>query len=83
MTGPIVATCWRQAARIRRQSRDIARLSKAYRYAIADRDLLQRDIDGWTSRCASLYLIADPTLRDEVLGVHNAIDWLPTTEDRT
>lgn len=46
---PIVSLCWKQAALIRRQERHIQRVLKAYRIVAADRDLLQRELDGWAS----------------------------------
>lgn len=46
---PLVTLCWKQVALLRRQEKDIQRVLKAYRIVVADRDLLQRELDGWTS----------------------------------
>jgi hypothetical protein len=79
--GPIVRLCWEQAARIRRLTQEVEGWRAAHARRTADWRDAQRKADGWRVRCDSLYEIADPDLRDEVLGVHNTLDRLPTTED--
>jgi hypothetical protein len=78
---PIISLCWELAHRVRRLERDNAGWQDAYARRTADWRDAQRKADGWRVRCDSLYEIADPDLRDEVLGVHNTLDRLPTTED--
>lgn len=71
---PIVEVCWRQAARIRNLTRDIQTLSAAYSRATADLAAQEQAAERWRARCLSIYLIADPELRDGVMRSHSDID---------
>jgi hypothetical protein len=82
MRHPIVEVCWRQAARIRRQARDIATLSAAYKRATADLAAQEQAAERWRSRCLSIYLIADPELRDGVMRSHSDIEVMTKEADR-
>jgi hypothetical protein len=79
MRAPIVSICWAQAARIRRQERDIAELVTAYRTALDDLDAQETVAAAWRARALSLYLIADPHLRTGVMRAHTDIDQMGET----
>jgi hypothetical protein len=75
---PIVAICWRQARTIRRQAQDIRRLERAYRVAVDANQHQAVRLEGWRVRALSLFLVADPDLRDLIMRHHATLDRLPT-----
>jgi hypothetical protein len=79
--GPIVRLCWEQAATIRQQKRDIRYLTRGYRAAVDANQQMAVQVTGWRDRALSLFLIADPDLRDLVMRHHATLDRLPTGGD--
>ncbi len=74
------ALALRQASDIRRLQEQNVRLEQALCLANDTSEELARFCRGWKSRAESLWLIADPDLRDGVVSTLNTIDEL---EERT
>jgi hypothetical protein len=76
--GPIVRLCWDQARTIRRQKQEIQNLTRGYRFAQDANVRLTEQVTGWRVRALSLFLVADPDLRDLIMRHHATLDRLPT-----
>jgi hypothetical protein len=79
--GPIVRRCWEQAATIRRQKREIQRLTHGYRVANDANEQMAQQVTGWRERALALYLAADPEQRELVMRHYQTLDRLPTGGD--
>jgi hypothetical protein len=77
---PIISLCWDLAHRVRRLERDNKGWQDACARLTHDIAATDRSAEAWRARALSLYLIADPNLRVDVMRAHTDIDML--TEDR-
>jgi hypothetical protein len=78
---PLLSVCFRLAVRVRRQSRDLRRLERAYRVAVDENEVLQGRVEGWKERCLALYLAAEDEPRELVMRHYQTLDRLDVREN--